>query len=267
MLERTRLACSLAREAGALIREAFGRRRSVEFKSAVDLVTDVDRAAQALILDGIRRVFPADTVVAEEDGASAPDRSGAGPCWYVDPLDGTTNFVHSLPHFAVSIAWHENGRARGAAVYDPSRDELFHAETGEGAFLDDVRLAVSEAGELDRALLVTGFPYDRRAHVDRYLESFREFLCSARDLRRYGSASLDLCYVAAGRFDGFWEWGLAPWDTAAGALVLLEAGGRISDFDGGPWDPWMPRILASNGLLHGQMEAVLARGSARSRIP
>ncbi len=260
MLDRTRLARELALEAGAFIRRAFGESRNVEFKSAVDLVTDVDRGAQAIVVDGIRRAFPADTIVAEEDVGQA---AVAGPCWYVDPLDGTTNFVHALPHFAVSIAFLDDGAARSAAVYDPSKDELFLAERGSGAFLGDRRLAVSRVAELDRALLVTGFPYDRREHTDLYLGYFREFLRAAQDVRRFGSASLDLCYVAAGRFDGFWEWKLHPWDTAAGWLILEEAGGRVTDFDGGPYDPWLPRILATNGAIHDEALGVMARLALR----
>lgn len=263
MPDRSHLARELALEAGAFIRRGFGERRNVEFKSAVDLVTDVDRGAQAIVVDGIRRAFPEDTIVAEEDVGQA---AAAGPCWYVDPLDGTTNFVHALPHFAVSIAFLEDGEPRSAAVYDPSKDELFHAEHGRGAFLGDRRLAVSSVAELDRSLLVTGFPYDRRAHTDLYLEYFRDFLRSAQDVRRLGSASLDLCYVAAGRFDGFWEWKLHPWDTAAGWLIVEEAGGRVTDFDGGPYDPWLPRILATNAAIHEEALDVLARLAARGAV-
>ncbi|MFN2427364.1 MAG: inositol monophosphatase family protein, partial [Candidatus Binatia bacterium] len=145
-----------------------------------------------------------------------------------------------------------------------SRDELFHAERGGGAFLGDQRLAVSDVSALDRALLVTGFPYDRRDHVDLYLQYFGEFLCAAQDVRRYGSAALDLCYVAAGRFDGFWEWKLHAWDTAAGWLVLEESGGRVTDFDGTAYDPWLPRIAATNSAIHDEVLAVLKRISERA---
>lgn len=247
-----------------MIREAVGVRRTVEHKGAVDLVTDVDRRAQAIVVDGIRAAFPGDAIVAEEDDTHEPSQ---GPCWYIDPLDGTTNFVHALPHFAVSIAFFDGGRPEAAAVYDPCKDELFRAERGRGAFAGrgsegpegGVRLSVSAVEHLDRALLVTGFPYDRREHAPMYLEYFREFLCCSQDVRRYGSASLDLCYVAAGRFDGFWEWKLHPWDTAAGWLVVAEAGGRVTDFDGSDYDPWLPRILATNRAIHDEALAVLAR--------
>ncbi len=259
MLPQSRLATDLARKAGALIAEGLGRAREVGFKSEVDLVTEVDLAVQALVVDGIRRAFPDHAIVAEEDdGRPDAKKPHQGPCWYVDPLDGTTNFVHGLPHVAVSIAYLEAGRPRAAAVYDPCKDEMFLAQEDGGAFLNGHRLGVSETRTLDRALLVTGFPYDRRQRIEVYLAYFRRFLCAAQDLRRYGSASLDLCYVAAGRFDGFWEWKLQPWDTAAGWLVVKEAGGLVSDFDGADYNPWLPRIVATNGHIHAQMLEVLA---------
>lgn len=255
MPERANLACELARKAGARIREAAGRGRDVQFKSAVDLVTDVDRASQAAIVAGIREAFPHDAIVAEEDDAHARPE---GPCWYIDPLDGTTNFVHGLPHFAVSIAYVAPDGPLCAAVYDPMKDELFRAARGHGAFLGDAPLAVSAAATVGSSLLVTGFPYDRREQPELYLAYFRTFLCASRDLRRFGSASLDLCYVAAGRFDGFFEWNLKPWDTAAGWLVAREAGGRVTDFDGSPYDPWLPRVLATNGLIHDEAVSLMA---------
>jgi myo-inositol-1(or 4)-monophosphatase len=265
VLETTHLAVKLALEAGSLLADAVGGRRDVEFKSAVDLVTEFDRRAEALVIEGIRAAFPDHTIVAEEDSAGRTRPSPPqGPCWYIDPLDGTTNFVHGLPHFAVSIAFFDGGQPVSAAVCDPCKQELFRAEKDGGAFLGDRRLAVSPVHDLDKALLVTGFPYDRREHAALYVEYFREFMCAAQDLRRFGSASLDLCYVAAGRFDGFFEWKLAPWDTAAGWLVVEEAGGRVSDFGGGPYDPWLPRILATNGAIHGEALSVLARLATRT---
>lgn len=259
MLLQSRLAADLARRAGALIADSLGRAREVGFKSEVDLVTEIDLAAQALIVEGIRKSFPDDAIIAEEDdGRDATRRPQQNPCWYVDPVDGTTNFVHGLPHVAVSIGYFENDRPCAAAVYDPCKNELFTAEDGNGAFLNGRRLAVSATRTLDRSLLVTGFPYDRRQQVDLYLAYFRRFLCAAQDLRRSGCASLDLCYVAAGRFDGFWEWKLHPWDTAAGWLLVREAGGLVSDFDGADYSPWLPRIVATNGHIHQQALEVLA---------
>jgi len=241
----------------------MGGHRAVEFKSAVDLVTEIDRGAQSIIIDGIARSFPDDAIVAEED---VGQRASDGPCWYVDPLDGTTNFVHRLPHFAVSVAYLEHGRPQAAAVYDPCKDEMFTAERGGGAFCNGRALQVSATQALAQSLLVTGFPYDRREHIDAYLDYLRLFILRAQDVRRYGSASLDLCYVAAGRFDGFWEWKLQPWDTAAGWLVVEEAGGSVSDFDAGQYDAWLPRILATNGHIHSQAVAVLGELSARTQV-
>lgn len=257
-------ACQLATEAGRLIASAINENKAVRFKSPIDLVTATDQAAQDLILKGLRDSFPDHGIVAEEpggdphtgsDGRAAADL--ADLVWCVDPLDGTTNFVHGLAHCAVSIALLEKGRPIVAVVYDPCKNELFVAKRGSGAWLNGERLRVSSTSKLSEALLVTGFPYDRREYLDFYLNYFRAFILQARDVRRYGSAALDLCYVAAGRFDGFWEWGLHAWDTAAGWLVLEEAGGQVSDFGGGAYDPWIPRILATNGHIHLSAQAVI----------
>jgi myo-inositol-1(or 4)-monophosphatase len=247
------LARRLAREAGVLIRDALGRPQSVTEKSPVNLVTEVDRACEDLILAGIKAARPTDSIVAEE---TAPAKA-AGPCWYIDPIDGTTNFVHGLPHCAVSIAFAREGRIEAAVVHDPCKDETFEAARGLGATLNGQRIDVSKQLALSHSLLVTGFPYDRREHSAFYLGYFETFIHRAQDVRRFGSASLDLCYVAAGRFDGFWEWKLHPWDTAAGWLIVEEAGGRVTDFDGTSYDPWLPRILATNGAIHDEAVAVL----------
>lgn len=251
------VAQTLAYDAGKVIRKASGQHRTVERKSAVDLVTEVDRAAEEIVVRGLRAAFPGHDVVAEE---SAPRRSeGDRKCWYVDPLDGTTNFVHGLPHCAVSLAMAEpDGRIGAAVVFDPFREEMFTAVRGSGARLNGEPIRVSSTTILDEALFVTGFPYDRRQHARFYLAYFEAFMCRCRDVRRFGSASLDLCYVATGRFDGFWEWSLKPWDTAAGWLIVEEAGGRVTDFDGSPYDPWLPRILATNGRVHTEALALLA---------
>ena len=256
MTESLEVARELALEGGCLVEQALGAPSRVEHKSAVDLVTEVDHAVQRIIVDGLRRAFPSDSIVAEEGDTGL---NPSGRCWYIDPIDGTTNFVHGLPHCSVSIGLLEDGVPQCAVVFDPCKDEMFTAVRGQGAFLGDRKLSVSSAASLDQALLVTGFPYDRRENLDLYMRYFSTMLCEARDLRRLGSAALDLCYVAAGRFDGFWEWNLHPWDTAAGWLVVLEAGGTVCDYDGGPYNPWLPRILATNGLIQEPTSAVLQR--------
>ncbi len=229
-------------------------------------MTPVDRACEKLIIDGLRETFPEHRIVAEESAAERPD---AGPCWYIDPIDGTCNFVHGLPHCSVSIALIVDGRPRVAVVYDPAKGELFAAEAGKGASLNNNRIRVSPTGTLDQSLLVTGFPYDRRDNSAFYLRYFEAFMCNAQDLRRYGSAALDLCWVAAGRFDGFFEWGLKPWDTAAGWLIVEEAGGRVSGFEGDGFDPWSDRIAATNGAIHDEVTALLVKidGEAGYRAP
>jgi myo-inositol-1(or 4)-monophosphatase len=259
------VASRLAREAGALIAGALGNADTeVERKSTVDLVTATDRASERLIVDGLRRHFPGHDIVAEE---SAPKRPAAGRyCWCVDPLDGTTNFVHGLPHCSVSLALlAPDGDVETAVVFDPFRQEMFDAQRGAGARLNGRGMRVSSTSRLDDALFVTGFPYDRRERTSFYLAYFEMFLKHARDVRRFGSAALDLSYVAAGRFDGFWEWQLKPWDTAAGWLIVRESGGRVTDFDGSSYDPWGPRIVATNGRVHGEAVDLLSRVSARNR--
>lgn len=245
----------LALAAGELVRDGLGGATRVDHKSPVDLVTEIDHAAEALIIEGLREAFPDDPVVAEETEAS---RKHADRCWYVDPLDGTINFVHGLPHCSVSIGLAEHGRMSVAVVNDPCKNELFEAERGTPSTLNGESIAASATENLGESLLVTGLPYDRRDHLDFYLSYMEAFLHTAQDVRRFGSAALDLCYVAAGRFDGFWEWNLKPWDTAAGWLIVEQAGGRVSDFDASAYDPWMPRILATNGRVHEQALAVLA---------
>jgi len=250
------VATRLALEAGVLIRDAIDDRKQVEHKSPVNLVTETDRRCESLIVGGLQREFPAHHIVAEESRSSRP---GPGPCWYVDPLDGTTNFVHGIPHCSVSIALAVDEEVRVAVVHDPCRRELFDAERDRGARLNGSPITVSSTAALAEALLVTGFPYDRRDHAPFYLSYFEAFMLACQDVRRFGSAALDLCYVAVGRFDAFWEWKLNPWDTAAGWLIVEEAGGRVTDFDGARYDPWAPRILATNARVHEEAMAVLDR--------
>ena len=249
------MALAAARSAGALIRDRFGGTQDVSFKGEVDLVTAVDRAAEGVIVDAIRGAFPDHGIVAEESGA----RNERGRYrWYVDPLDGTTNFAHGYPHVAVSIALALDGVLQVGVVHDPLRGETFTAIRGEGARLDEAPIRVSPTAELGRALLATGFPYDRRRRAGFYLAFVEAALTRAQCVRRAGSAALDLCYVAAGRLDGFWEWKLQPWDTAAGRLIVEEAGGRVTDFAGAPHELTGSQTAASNGTLHEALTAMLA---------
>jgi myo-inositol-1(or 4)-monophosphatase len=260
-------AAGLAREAGAILREGYGRIHAPERKGRIDLVTEFDRRSEALLLGELRRRFPTHGILAEESGAHAAGGGAPGAPdsdavrWIIDPLDGTTNFAHNYPFFAVSIAAESAGTLVAGAVFDPVRDELFSAAAGHGATLNDVPLHVSAIERIEDALLVTGFPYDVRERPEPVLSTFREFLTRAQGVRRDGSAALNLCYLAAGRFDGFWERGLSPWDMAAGALIVREAGGRVTDFDDGPLDLTARRILATNGRLHGAMREILRSAS------
>jgi len=260
-------AAALARQAGALLREGYGLAHRPERKGRIDLVTEYDRRSERLLLEALARRFPGAAVLAEESGAHAGAPAAAGPNaalrWIIDPLDGTTNFAHNYPFFAVSIAAEKSGALVAGAVYDPLRDELFAAAAGGGAALNGAPIRVSTIARIEDALLVTGFPYDVRERPDDSLSLFRAFLTRAQGIRRDGSAALNLCYLAAGRFDGFWEVELSPWDVAAGSLIVREAGGTISDFDGGPFALEARRILASNGPLHPEMMSILARAAAR----
>jgi myo-inositol-1(or 4)-monophosphatase len=248
-------AIAFAREAGAILREGFGRTHVAERKGAIDLVTEYDKRSEALVLARIRERFPDHRVLAEESGT----QGGTGAVrWVIDPLDGTTNFAHNYPFFCVSIGVEVDGRMVAGAIYDPVRDEMFAAAAGHGATLNDAPIHVSTVGTLQDALLVTGFPYDVREHPDRHLGPFRAFLTRAQALRRDGSAALNLAYLAMGRFDGFWELWLSPWDLAAGTLIVQEAGGKVTRWDGTDFRIEGRELLASNGSLHDEMKAVLA---------
>jgi len=252
------LAIDAARDAGRFLKENVGRVRSIETKKGEvrNLVTEIDKGSEARIIRAIRSRYPDHAILAEESGAS--DAQGEYR-WIVDPLDGTTNFLHGLPVFCVTIGIEHRGEIVAGVVYDPNFDELFTAEKGSGAYLNGKRIAVSENAELINSLLVTGFPYDIAVNPDHAVEHFVEFLKEARGLRRLGSAALDLCYVASGRLDGFWEVNLHPWDMAAGILLVSEAGGRVSDFHGERMSVYGRRILASNGMIHEEMMRVLGR--------
>lgn len=250
------LAIELARRAGALQRERYETAFEIGTKSApVDLVTEVDKACEAMIVAALEAQRPADAILAEEGGGL--DRPGATWRWVIDPLDGTTNYAHGYPRFCVSIGVERDGERTLGAVYDPLMDELYHGVRGGGAFRNGRPIRVSPEAELGRSLLATGFAYDRRDSEVDNLDHFGAFLKRARALRRDGSAALDLCYVASGRLDGYWELKLQPWDVAAGALILEEAGGRFSDFDGGPGARSGREVVASNGRIHDAMLAVL----------
>ena len=259
-LER-RVAVDAARAAGQLLHREHPRTRQVSFKgTSTNLVTEMDGRAEALVVAALLAQFPDDGILAEE-GSARPGRSGRR--WVIDPLDGTTNYAHGLPIYSVGIGLERNGVVELGVVYDPSRDELFVGERGAGATLNDARLSVSATTALDVSLLVTGFPYDIRSNPDNNLKEYATFAVRTRAVRRLGSALLDVAYVAAGRFDGFWELGLSPWDVVASSILLEEAGGRITDLRGGPLDINRPRVVASNGNIHDEMLAVLKeiRGS------
>jgi len=224
-------AIKAARRAGSVIGRAsldLGQIK-ISVKQQNDFVTEVDRAAETAIIDTLREVYPTHAILAEESGLTD---SRSDYQWIIDPLDGTTNFIHGFPQYAVSIALAHKGALTQAVVFDPNRNELFTASKGAGAFLNDKRIRVSQCAKLDAALLGTGFPYRRFDHADAYLALFKELTRRSAGIRRPGAASLDLAWLAAGRIDGFWEFGLAPWDMAAGALLILEAGGLVGDLSG-----------------------------------
>jgi myo-inositol-1(or 4)-monophosphatase len=249
------LAIQSALEAGRYLRERFGQAVTVHKKGAIDLVTEADHAAEALAIQVIRAARPADAVLAEERGS---DGEGARVRWIIDPLDGTTNFAHAFPMFAVSVGVEVAGELVAGAIHVPMLDELFAGANGSGATLNGRPIAVSRVDRLTDAFLATGFPYDIRVNPNNNLDHFARFSTRALALRRPGAAAIDLAYVACGRFDGFWELRLSPWDVAAGAVLIREAGGVLTDFHGAPYRPGAAGVCASNGRIHGEMLAVLA---------
>ena len=248
-------AVTTARDAGAVLRERFGSDRKIEFKGVVDLVTDVDRASESLISERLRASFPDHGVVGEE-GIASKSGDATGYVWVVDPLDGTTNYAHSYPHFCVSIALAKGSELLVGVVYDPMRDELFTAEKGKGARLNSEPIHVTSETELIRTLLATGFAYDISLR-DAQLEIWRAIQNVTRGIRRDGAAALDLAWVAAGRLDGFWEQPLMPWDMSAGALLVAEAGGRVTGYHDVPFDPFGTAAVATNGLIHDALLTVM----------
>ena len=249
-------AIETARGAGALLKENVGKVGRIEFKGAVDIVTEIDRKSEELIMAAIGKTFPGHGILTEE----SPEVKQDSPYkWIIDPLDGTTNYSHGFPFFCVSIGFEEAGEVIFGVVYDPMLDELYTAEKGIGAALNGKKITVSAINDLGRGLLATGFPYDLRASKDNNLDFFSQFSLKAQAIRRAGSAALDLCYIASGRFDGYWEMKLRPWDVAAGALIVGEAGGRVTDFSGGPFSIYGRECLASNGLIHEDMVRILSK--------
>jgi myo-inositol-1(or 4)-monophosphatase len=252
------VAIASAKEAGRIQMLHFGHSHPVEYKGEFNPVTEVDRLCEQAIVRQILNSFPDHDILTEESpfkGKGSPWR------WIIDPLDGTTNYLHGFPFFSVSIGLEGEGEIRLGVVYYPVLDELFLAEKGRGAFLNGNRISVSRTDVLNRSFLGTGFPYDVHEYVDFYLLYFRQFIAKSFAIRRPGSAAIDLCYLAAGRFDGFWELKLRPWDVAAGSLIITEAGGKVTDFKGKPFNIYSGEILASNGWIHEQMlEAIQEMG-------
>jgi myo-inositol-1(or 4)-monophosphatase len=251
-------AVQIAHDAGLILTERMGRKSlQVSNKGVIDLVTEADLAAESFIIERIQAHYPRHAILAEESGATHTVEHNSEFKWIIDPLDGTTNYAHGYPCFCVSVALERAGQVVIGAIYDPLRDEMFAAERGEGATLNGRRIRVSEVEEVSNAMVCTGFPYDVRDRGD-FARHFANFIMQAQAIRRDGSAALDLAYVACARFDGFFEEGLRPWDVAAGVLLVEEAGGRVSHFNGQPFDIYTPPIVASNGLVHEQMMRVLA---------
>jgi len=232
----------------------MARKKKISFKGSMNLVTETDKRAERLIIQTIHRRFPTHSILGEESGFT---EKSSDHKWIIDPLDGTTNFAHNYPQACTSIGYEVNGQVLMGGIYDPFRKELFLAEKDKGAFLNKKRIRVSEVKELKHSLLVTGFPYDRTERPDHYLKYVRQFLKKTQGLRRLGSSALDLCYVACGRFDGYWEMKLHPWDMSAGTLIVREAGGRVTNIQGEEHSIYEPDLLATNSLIHSPMLKLL----------
>lgn len=248
-------AIETAREAGQLLLEKFGRKLNVSKKGDINLVTEADIASEKLIIERIRSYYPKHAILAEESGAAVVDGSSEWK-WIIDPLDGTTNFAHGYPCWCVTLALEHKGEIVVGVTFDPTRNELFAAERGRGATLNNKPIRVSDTESIADALIVTGFPYDFK-QKENFARHLTQFLLSSRGVRRDGSAAIDMAYIACGRFDGFWEEGLNPWDVAAGVLMIEEAGGNVTYYDGSKFSIYAPPICASNGLMHSEMLKIL----------
>lgn len=258
-------AVDIAREAGALLAHYFERRVAFELKGDFDLVTEADRASEKLVVERLRSHFPTHAIVAEESGSH---QGSSDFRWYVDPLDGTTNFAHGFPMFNITLGLERAGEMIAGVVYDPVRREMFSAERGGGAYLNHHRIRVSEAKRLADSLVCTGFP-SRKRHLNVNIHFYHQMAMATHGVRRTGTAAIDLAYAACGRLDAFWEFGLKPWDQAAGALIVTEAGGTVSDMNGGPHSAAAsPHMLADNGHLHAQVLELFAEVfGGRYRVP
>ncbi len=258
MQQLKEFAVNLAQEAGALLMKKFAQSLEIHYKGDINLVTEADKMSENLIIAAIRQNFPDHGILSEESPAIL---DGSSFRWIIDPLDGTTNYAHGYPVFCVSMALEKEGEIILGVIYDPTRQDTFVAERGEGAYLNGKKLAVSATPDLNRSLLATGFPYDIRESKDNNLNYFAAMAKEVQAIRRAGAAALDIAYIAAGRFDGFWELKLQPWDMAAGCLLVEEAGGKITDIMGSPWNMLSPNILVSNGRIHEPMIAVFKRAA------
>jgi myo-inositol-1(or 4)-monophosphatase len=255
--ESLKAAQEASRVAGEMLRRNIDSSRKIVYKGAVNLVTDFDKRSQEVIFSHLSSLFPDHDFLAEEDLCQ---QRGSEFRWIIDPIDGTTNYAHNFPIFCVSIALEWKNKVVCGVVYDPMREEMFSAISGKGAVINGHRIKTSTNGDLDKSLLATGFPYDVRESNVNNIDHFANFATRVQAIRRCGSAALDLCYVACGRFDGFWELKLSPWDVAAGILIVEESGGRVTDFKGGVASIYGKDLLASNGLIHEQMIQILRLG-------
>lgn len=265
-----RVMIATALKSGRFIKASLGRVKEISYKGRINLVTDVDKKSEEIIIDNILSAFPGHSILSEESGA-IPSRGDSSqvanasrkencPLWIIDPLDGTTNFAHGFPFFSVSIGLEKNGKVIMGVVYDPVKEELFFAEREKGAYLNNKRIKASAVTRLSEGLLATGFMYGIKEARDNNIRNFSNFLMRAQAIRRAGSAALDFCYVACGRFDGYWELDLKPWDCAAGALIVKEAGGAITRLNGSLYSHYDREVLATNGLIHKEMVKVFKAG-------